>query len=387
MICKFCKVTLAHNAIYCHNCGKKQIQHTKKRRRRAQSQGTITRLSGTRHNPYWARMPADYSNGIPVRQSLGCFQSYAAAAEALANAMYVPEKSPNHKETLTLHDIYERFVSSFYYDSLSPSAQRSHSTAWKYLSHCASIPISEINKDTFQKPINAMQEKHMKRESLAKVRNLASKLCQEAMGLGLITVNYGKLIQLPKSDTVPPKPFSSEHIRLLWATADSGDPDAMAVLILIYTGMRPGELLSVDIGVHLHIDGDYWYIQHGSKTNAGRNRIIPLPGIIHPLIKILIDSRTSGPLIATVHGGYWDLDNWRARRFRGLMDRLGLNGYVPYSCRHTYANLLKNRQIDPLIAMEVFGHRDYGTTVARYQSTTSEDISYICASVDGFKQP
>lgn len=387
MVCIYCKVELLEGSLYCQKCGKHQKQQTRKRRRRAQSQGTITKLNGARQKPYWARLPADYSSGISVRHSLGCFPSYAAAAEALAKAMYVPENTPKQKKQATLQEIYNRFISSHYFESLSASAQGSHKVAWKYLSPCASIPISEINKDTFQRPIDAMLAKKMKRESMAKVRNLSSKLCQEAMGLGLLSVNYGQLIQLPKFDTEPPKPFSSDHIKLLWNAADSGDQDAMAVLILIYTGMRPGELLSVEIGMHLHTDGNYWYIQHGSKTNAGHNRIIPLPGILHSIIEMLVDNRTSGPLICTSHGSYWKLDNWRSRRFYRLMERLCLNGYVPYSCRHTYADLLKRRQINALIVKEILGHRDYSTTVERYQTTTDEDVTHICVAVDDLERP
>lgn len=386
MVCIYCKVDLLEGSLYCHKCGKQQKQRTRKCRRRAQSQGTITKLNGARQKPYWARLPADYSSGISVRKSLGCFPTYAAAAEALTKAIYIPEDTPKYKKQINLQEIYYRFISSHYYESLSVSAQGCHRTAWKYLSLCASIPISEINKDTFQQPIDAMLAKKMKRESMAKVRNLSSKLCQEAMGLGLITVNYGKLVQLPKSDTKPPKPFSSDHIKLLWNAADNDDQDAMVVLILIYTGMRPSELLSVDIGMHLHTYGDYWYIQHGSKTKAGCNRIIPLPNLLHTILKVLIGHRTSGPLIPTAHGGYWKLDNWRTRRFHELMGRLSLKGYVPYSCRHSYANLLKKRQIDPLIAKEILGHRDYSTTVERYQTTTYEDVSHICAAVDDLER-
>lgn len=388
MECKFCHNDIPSDAKYCHLCGKEQNPKPKRHRRhRPQSQGTITKLSG-RANPYWARLPADYSSGTPVRKSLGCYRTYSAAAGALSKALYVPEKVEQKQITVTLQNIYDRFIESHYFDALSKSAQGSHRTAWTYLSQCATVPVPNINRDTFQVPIDNMREAGLKRESMAKVRNLASKLCQEAMGLGLMTINYGQLVQLPKSDTEPAKPFSTEEIIRIWTAAEAvGDRDAMALLVLIYTGMRPGELLSVDIAEHLHIEGQYWYIRHGSKTDAGRNRIIPLPMILHNVINVLVDDRITGPLIATEQGGFWRLDNWRHRRFSPLVQRLSLQGAVPYSARHTYANLLKRRRIDPLVAKEVFGHSDYATTVERYQSTTDEDIAQICAAVDDIERP
>lgn len=389
MECKYCSKTIPNDSKYCQHCGKEQDAKPKRHRRhRPQSQGTITKLSGRRANPYWVRLPADYSSGVPVRESLGCFPTYAAAAEALSKALYVPkEEAQSKQKSLTMQDMYDRFITSNYYSQLSKRAQGSHRSAWKHLAQCKNVPVSQINKDTFQVPINAMREAQLKRETLAKVRNLASLLCKEAMGMGLINVNYGQLVQLPRTDTEPAKPFSSEQIRRLWEAADAGDRDAMTVLVLIYSGMRPGELLSTDIAQHLHMDGPYWYIQHGSKTAAGRNRIIPLPKILQPIIEQLVDGRTSGPLITAEQGGFWRLDNWRPRRFNPLMERLGLHGYTPYSARHCYADLQKRRHIAPEIMMEVMGHSDYSTTVEKYHTTTYEDISRICAAADGFERP
>lgn len=387
MTCAYCRTTLPADAVYCHACGRKQTSAPaagRRRHRRSQHQGTITKLSG-RKKPYWARMPANYSGNTVTRKSLGCFATKAEAAEALGRAMYATEEAQH--APATLQTIYEYFEQSHYFEQLSKSAQGNHRTAWKHLSSCANIPVANINKETFQQPINALHAQGLKRETLAKIRNLASLLCKEAMGLGLITVNYGQLVQLPKNDTEPPIPFSSAELKILWQSADAGDKDAMTVQVLNYTGMRPSELLNVDIAQHLHADGKYWYFHAGSKTPAGEDRFIPIPQLIHPLISALVDKRTSGPLIASPTGKKWRLDNWRPRCFDPLMERLHLENHVPYSCRHTYTDLQKRRNVSAEIMMSIMGHTDYGTTVERYHSTTSEDISRICAAVDDLSRP
>lgn len=383
MVCKYCKTELVDTAIFCHICGKKQSSRSRQRRHRAQSQGTITKLSGRRANPYWARLPAEYSSAIPVRKSLGCYPTYSDASEALAKAMYTPDPVPeNHvRQAITVQTVYERFRGSHYFESLSKSAQTSHKSAWKHLSSIAEMPISQINKDTFQVPIQKMEEKGLKRETLAKVRNLSSLLCKEAMGMGLISVNYGQMVQLPKNDTEGATPFSTSALKAIWAAADKGNKDAQAVLLMTYTGMRPNESLGVDIEAHLHIVGEYWYIKTGSKTAAGQNRLIPIPNILREVVNALVNGRMSGPLIAAEKGGYHRVDNWRSRHFNPLMEALGLVGYVPYSCRHTYADIQKRRNIDPEVQMRIMGHTDYATTVERYQTTTEEDISRICDAV------
>ena len=388
MFCKHCQIQLPDNAVYCHICGKKQITQSHKHRHRAHAEGTITKLSGRRASPYWARLPVDYSSGIAVRRSIGVYPTYKAASEALAKAIYAIETENSKVQgSVTLQNIYEQFIKSHYYDGLSKSAQSAHRTAWKHLENCWNVPITSINKEAFQTAINILNQKGYKRETLAKIRNLASLLCKEAMGMGLITINYGQLVQLPKSDTIAAKPFSGQDLKTIWHAADNGNKDAIAVLILIYTGMRPSELLSVDIAAHLHTEEHYWYFQTGNKTEAGLNRIIPIPDILHSILNTLIASRPRGPLVATEKGGFFRLDNWRPRHFNVLMAGLKLSGYVPYSCRHTYADMQKRRNISPEIMMEIMGHEDYSTTVERYQTTTEEDIARICAAVNGMERP
>ena len=110
MTCKHCHTELLDAAVYCHACGRKQQPTPRPRRHhhRAKAQGTITKLSGNRKNPYWARGPAEYKDGKVLRPSIGCYPTYAAASESLGKAMYGPK--PPVADTTTLQDMYDRFV-------------------------------------------------------------------------------------------------------------------------------------------------------------------------------------------------------------------------------------------------------------------------------------
>ncbi len=101
-----------------------------------------------------------------------------------------------------------------------------------------------------------------------------------AYELDIINKKYTKNLQMYKNDQKKErKIFTEEEISFLWDHLDMEDVDI--VLILLYTGMRPGELPEVKLD-NIYLDENY--LTAGFKTKAGTNRYIP----IHPRIKELI---------------------------------------------------------------------------------------------------
>lgn len=382
--CIKCSKKLPPEALWCPWCGKKQAVTKKARHaKRPAGMGTITRRSGRRNFPYVAKLPAIYTEHGPVRTSLGSFPTYEAAAQALDEAL---SKTPGKRST-TLESLYNIFANGNYYKALSKAAQNAHKNAWTYFSEVTRQDVKTITTGDFQAIVDDMSARGLKRETVAKVRNLASLLCQEAMSRGLMTVNYGRLVKLPKEIRTEQKPFNTLTLAKLWELAKRGRKDAATVILYCYTGMRPSELLGVEIGTHLHKSSFGYYFQTGSKTEAGMNRIIPLPDIVQEFLLLLQAGRDSGPLIATPTGKSWRQDNWRSRVFNPLMKEIGEEWATPYTCRHTYSNMQKRRGIDPEIMMEVMGHEDYSTSVEKYHTTTEEDLRWIMSAVDGFEVP
>ena len=68
---------------------------------------------------------------------------------------------------------------------------------------------------------------------------------------------------------------------------------------------------------------------------------------------------------------------FRKHCFDPLMAKLGITGKVPYSCRHTYSNLLKNAPGDTGDKARLMGHTDYTFTQEKYQSSTVKDLKKI----------
>lgn len=408
MTCKKCGKNLPDGSRYCPFCGKKQLTEKRLRHpKRTHGSGSIIKLSGNRALPWLARLPETIVDGKINRPVLGCYATYK---EAVAALMEVRARGKIDKAALTLKNIYDIFTAGNYFAELSPQGKDSHRKAWKYLQPWGDEKIKEITALQFQAAADAMRDKGLKRETIAKMRNLASLLCKECMRLGLMEINYGQLVQLPREDKVSRPSFTVAQLSSIWAFAETGRDDfenhtenieakklekqnardqktAWAILIMCYTGLRPSELLELDLTDQLRTTKNAFYFYTGSKTEAGQDRIVPIPTVILPFIEKLTDGRTTGPLVTAPAGGVWRLENWRKRAFKPLMERLELNGVTPYTCRHTYADIQKRRKIDPEIMMEIMGHEDYSTTVEHYHTTTEDDIDLICRAVVGLKRP
>ena len=112
---------------------------------------------------------------------------------------------------------------------------------------------------------------------------------EQAMEMDIISKDYSKFIKLPKHKAkIVRKIFTEEEISLLWDNIKELRY-ADVILILIYTGMRVNELLKLpksNVNLTKNI------ITGGSKTEAGKNRIIPIHPKILPLVIKRMENKT-----------------------------------------------------------------------------------------------
>ena len=76
------------------------------------------------------------------------------------------------------------------------------------------------------------------------------------------------------------------------------------------------------------------------------------------------------------YGRMMRYDYLREKCFDPLMEKLGIEGCVPYSCRHTFANLLKNVRGSNTDKAALMGHADTSMT-EYYQEADLESLTEI----------
>ena len=104
---------------------------------------------------------------------------------------------------------------------------------------------------------------------------------------------------------------------------------------MIYTGLRPTELLEIQTeNVHL----DEKYMVGGMKTEAGKDRIIPLNDKIIPLVKNRYDANKKY-LINNKFGNHYTYGTYMNGNFNTCMGKLKMK-HLPHDGRHTFASLM-----------------------------------------------
>lgn len=123
------------------------------------------------------------------------------------------------------------------------------------------------------------------------------------------------------------------------------------MLILLYTGMRVGEMLHLQKS-DVNLRQGYIRITK-SKTVSGI-RTIPIHHRVLPLIARRITS--SGVyLIADTEGKPYDYSRY-CLLWRAVMHSINADGHTTHDCRHTVATLLDNAGANETAKRRILGH-------------------------------
>lgn len=205
----------------------------------------------------------------------------------------------------------------------------------------------------------------------ASIKTLFNVLFSYAIKHDITDKNYAQYVDIGQREgRINRTPFTQEEIDKLFKYVDKLDYCDTA-LIQIFTGLRVSEMLGIEIkNVHL----EERYMIGGMKTQAGRDRVIPINSKIEPFIrKYYEQNKDKEYLILNSLGRKFTYSNYRREKWDNLMEKLGMN-HNPHDCRHTFASLMDSANANKLSIKRIIGHSSQDLTDDIYTHKTIQEL-------------
>ena len=331
--------------------------------------GSVFKLSGNRRRPWCARITAGWSDeGKQQYKTLGYFEKRQDAMAALAE--YNKNPYDIDQSAVTFEEIYEKW-SKKKFEEVSTSQAKSYNVAFNTCAPIHSVKFTDLRLSHLQGIIDTANKNY---GSNRQMKVLFSQLFQYAMKNDIVDKDYSRFVEIGKNvKSEKRQPFTKEEIDLLWKYSDRIQ-GVDTVLIMIYSGLRIGELLIIKSE---NVDLKSRTMIGGIKTAAGKDRTIP----IHKKIVPLIEKRLANGnefLITNKSNRKMSYDLYLKNNWQVFMARLGLN-HSPHDCRHTFVTAADNSGINQITLKRIVGHSTGSNITAHY---THKDIEQLIAAID-----
>lgn len=346
--------------------------------------GGISNLGGNRRNPFRVRITGgweyDEQNGKhkQIYKTLGYYPTRKAAMLALAE--YNKNPYDIDSANITFKEVYEKW-SLREFPGMGSSQINLMKVSFNRFESLHGLKMADIRKKHLQSVFDTNTQ--ISKVYQEKMKSLLRRMYRYCIEYDILQKDYSEFVTLTASDNDKPihSPFTAEEIKALWDNVDMGVPLQYSakdtrdifpvdlILILIYTGMRPGEILAIQ---NDNIFLNDRYMIGGLKTAASKNRIIPIHDDIFPLVekrakqggKYFVKYKSDNPPI---------LSQFRKYMFDPVMKELKLT-HLPHDGRHTFATFADNSEVNPVMVKRIMGHAIPDITQRVYTHKDAPDL-------------
>lgn len=331
--------------------------------------GSVHKLSGKRRNPWAVRKTSgwDIKDGKLIRSYVyvGYYPNKAQALQALAEYNANPfEIRPD----LTFAEVYDKW-SERKFEEISRSNINGYNAAYNLCSALHNIKFADIKLVHLQTVIDKADKNY---PTLKKVKVLFNQLFDYAVMNEIISkdkhiVEYVNIGKAEKSDLH--YRFTNDEIDTMWKWS-AGNEYIQVILMLIYSGVRPGELFNVKKS-NVNLDEKSIYIEKGKTANATRK--VPIHDRVFPFYEYWMEKDTEY-LIAQINGKKINFESshkqYTETYWKPLLQDMGIYQYknergeikehTPDDTRHTFTTMWKEKHLDEAMRRKIQGHSGQG---------------------------
>ena len=341
--------------------------------------GSIRYLGAGRRNPFAVHPPAslDDSIGDIVPQPALCYVDDYMIGVAVLTAYHAGTYKPGYeltvrrevKDNLAVEDVTRRLLADYRklagHDAKRPTfaevyqrlfddkfceghkySKQTISSIKAGYKNCSQLHGREfysLKHDDLQAAVDSCPLKYA---SLELIVNLLHQMYTYGLMHDLCEKDYSRGLKIKKADDDEKGvPFTLADLKAIYqAYHDQHDETAEMLLIMCLSGFRMEEYKKIQVNT------DQWYFQGGSKSKAGKFRIVP----IHSAIQSMVRRRMA------VYGQLLPMSSNEFRRdMADIVIRLGILNIpkrTPHDCRHTFSWLCEKYGVTENDRKRMLGH-------------------------------
>ena len=369
--------------------------------KRANGTGCVTKLSGNRRNPWYAKVTIGNKkeNGFYIQKILSddkgqkYFSDRTIPDLLLANWNKEKGNINLDRSDYTFAQVYEEYKTKYFpTKSEIENEKRTHQKAkGKLGKSVASNLQSAYNKCSilYNRLYKSLRKEDfwniiLKTEGCGTViyslSNLFKKLDSYALEHDIILKGYADLIKITEDLYIPTQdegtPYSYEEIDTIWQARGSLVADI--VLSTIYTGTRIEELLFTKIE-DIHIEEGFFIA--GLKTTAGKRRIIPIHNDIIDIIDYHYTININNEFLFTINNDKIDYDKQFLPMYNNFMEQLNMK-HKTHDGRKTLHSELDRVKANKVCIDRIFGHKSGDIGDDAYTKKSIEELKETINLVD-----
>lgn len=328
--------------------------------------GSVYKLSGKRRNPWavrktvgWKQIP-EKKKSYPIYEFIGYYPTKTEALQALA--AYNEDPYDLHLDTMTFAELYDKW-SDVHFEKVSEGNVKGYKAAFNTCAKLHDMKVVDIKLDHLQKCVD---ESGKNTPTLKKIKIMFGLMFDYAVMHEIVSqdkrdmVRYVDISKPGNPNGYDRKPFTKKHIKAVWDAQPSNDYISI-VLMLIYTGVRIGEMLELE-KKDVHLD-ERWFFVKESKTESGI-REVPIAEKIVPFFEYWM-KKDCDFLVCTPDNQPFTYRNYYDSYWTPLMQQLNMT-YTPHCTRHTCVSLLTESGVDERIIQKIVGHKGQNVTQVVY---------------------
>lgn len=349
---------------FCPHCGARQ-QRVRSVKSRGNGQGTAYKRGKTWTSKVIIGWRKDDDGSLhQVARTKSGFKTKREALEACSGLLSMSSSPP---PTIRFSQLYDQWLPK-YEERVSKSTMRCYKAAYKHCKSLYHMRFIDIHGDDLQACIDTCPAGKRTKEN---IKAFLSLLYKYAIHNDIVSKNRAGTLYTGDGKKGTRPAFTLDEVDRI-RRAIGVVPFAGYIYCLIYLGYRPTEMLSLRKSDY---DARHNCFYGGIKTEAGRNRFVTISPKIQPIIDELL--KQDGEYIFSLTGTKPMTEFYfRNFCFSPCMEALHIVGRTPYSCRHTFANLLKAVAGSDTDKAALMGHS--GTSQTKdYQSADYDSLQKI----------